>query len=119
MQKKPVFIGGLNVIVEVDETALSQRGIIREPTSTDDSTPRTVWIVGLIDHSTEKNYYLKQVANRKITTLSRLFEDAIYIEANFFGWISFIPRSSKKPGYFSLRSEPQKWICSGGQYAYK
>ncbi|KAF0985877.1 hypothetical protein HZS_2585 [Henneguya salminicola] len=79
MQKRPVFIGGLNVIVEANKTALSQRGILRELTSTDDSTSGTVWIVGLIDHSPEKNFYLKRVANRKITTLSRLFEDAIYV----------------------------------------
>ncbi|KAF0990324.1 hypothetical protein HZS_5421 [Henneguya salminicola] len=50
MQKRPVFIGGLNIIVEADETVLSRRGIIREPTSTDDSTPGTLWIVGLIEH---------------------------------------------------------------------
>ncbi|KAF0991304.1 hypothetical protein HZS_1137 [Henneguya salminicola] len=121
MQKRPVFIGGLNVIVEADETVLSRRGIIRESTSADDSTPGTVWIVGLIDHSPEKNFYLKRVANRKITTSSRLFEVAIYVGSKLFGGISFILMSSKKPGYFSPRprSQPQQWIFIGGRYACK
>lgn len=54
---RPVLLGGLNVIVEADETVLSGRGIIRAPTNTDDNTAFTVWIVGLIDHTDQKNFF--------------------------------------------------------------
>jgi hypothetical protein len=51
MSKRPIILSGFNVIVEVDETVLSRKGINRETTSTDDSTPSTGWIVGDVDHT--------------------------------------------------------------------
>ncbi|KAF9763494.1 hypothetical protein NGRA_1234 [Nosema granulosis] len=43
--KEGLLIGGLGVKVEVDETVLCRRGIIRNPSSTDDHIKDTVWIL--------------------------------------------------------------------------
>jgi hypothetical protein len=79
MERRPILIGGLGVIVEADETVLSRRGIIREPTSTDDALGGTVWIVGLIDRTNEKNFYLKRVENRQIMTMTGAFDGVICV----------------------------------------
>lgn len=84
MNKRPILIGGLGVVVEADETVLSRRGVIREPTSTDDSLAGTVWIVGVIDHTNEKNFFLKRVENRQVVTLTRLFESVICVESKLY-----------------------------------
>lgn len=44
----PVFLGGMGVVVEVDESVLSRRGVISNPTSTLDNAPLTIWILGLL-----------------------------------------------------------------------
>lgn len=79
MERRPVLLGGPNVVVEADETVLSRRGIIRSPTSTDDNQRETVWIVGLVDLTNSKNFFLQRVPNRTINTLTRTFEGVISI----------------------------------------
>ncbi|KAI5152066.1 hypothetical protein ENBRE01_2543 [Enteropsectra breve] len=66
----PIILGGIDVIVECDETVISRRRIIRSPTSTDDSIRDTVWILGIIDNTNEKNFYLTRVPNRTVETIS-------------------------------------------------
>ncbi|KAG0441006.1 hypothetical protein DMUE_1364 [Dictyocoela muelleri] len=46
-----ILLGGLNSIVQVEETVISRRGIIRNPSYIDDETPDTIWILGAIDIS--------------------------------------------------------------------
>jgi hypothetical protein len=74
----------LGVIIEVDETVLSRRGIIREPTNTDDETPSTVWIVGAVDHTDQKNFFVKRVENRTINTLSRVLESEVCVGSKLY-----------------------------------
>ncbi|KAG0419816.1 hypothetical protein DMUE_6361, partial [Dictyocoela muelleri] len=77
LNQNNMFLGGLGTIVEADETVLSRRGIIRNPTSYDDQAQDAIWILGLIDHTNEKNNYLKRVENRRILTLTRALEGVV------------------------------------------
>jgi hypothetical protein len=44
-----MLIGGPGVEVEVDESVLCRRGIIRNPTSREDEISDTVWILGIVE----------------------------------------------------------------------
>lgn len=79
INQHPVFLGGLNVIVEVDESVLSRRGIIRSPTSTADDTQGTIWILGAIDNTPERNFTIFRVPDRTSTTITRYFEGIIRV----------------------------------------
>lgn len=75
--ERPVFLGGLNRVVEIDESVLSRRGVISNPTSTSDTTPDTVWILGGID--CDGNFFLKRVANRTVTELTNAMYDVVLV----------------------------------------
>lgn len=79
MERHPIFLGGPGKIVEIDETVLSRRQIIKCPTSIEDDFKDTIWILGAIDNTPQKNFYIKQVENRQINTLSRELEGKIKI----------------------------------------
>lgn len=59
MDANPVFLGGPQVVLEVDETVLSRRGTIVNPTSTSDNYIDTVWILGVVDPSDKKVFSKK------------------------------------------------------------
>ncbi|KAG0420323.1 hypothetical protein DMUE_6346, partial [Dictyocoela muelleri] len=69
MSKRQVLLGGVGVIVEADETVLCRRGTIPYPTSADDKKPETTWILGAIDNTIERNFFIKRVRNKEINTL--------------------------------------------------
>ncbi|KAG0433925.1 hypothetical protein DMUE_5365 [Dictyocoela muelleri] len=48
LNNKPVYLGGLGIKVEVDETFISRSGIIKNPSSTDDAKKDTVWILDIM-----------------------------------------------------------------------
>lgn len=79
IQDRPVVLGGIGVTVEIDETVLSRRGIIRSPTSTSDQTADTVWIGGAIDNTPQRNFFLIRLANRRVDTLTAAFMGKILI----------------------------------------
>lgn len=79
MDVHPVSLGGPNCIVEVDETVISRRGIIRNPSSTDDNMRDTVWIIGGIDSSDDKKFFLERVENRQIPTIREVLERNIKV----------------------------------------
>ena len=66
------------IVVEADDTVLSRCEIIHESTSIDDLTTSTVWIAGLIDRTNDKNFFVHRVENRRVGTLTNLFESQIY-----------------------------------------
>ncbi|KAG0439059.1 hypothetical protein DMUE_2694 [Dictyocoela muelleri] len=76
--RRPIILGGLNTKLQADETVLSRRGIIRCPTKTDDETPGTIWILGVIDVSDKQKFLLKRVENRQVTTLVDILKQ--YVE---------------------------------------
>jgi len=77
MSLRPITLGGPGINVEVDETVLSRRGVIRNPTRLDDTTRDTVWIVGAIDNSERRNFFLSRINNRQIETLTNVLEGVI------------------------------------------
>lgn len=79
MQNNKTFLGGLGKVIEIDETVLSRRQIIKNPTSLEDDVLDTVWILGAIDNTPEKNFFIKRVENRKVETLTRELEDKLKI----------------------------------------
>ncbi|KAG0420014.1 hypothetical protein EQH57_0326 [Dictyocoela roeselum] len=72
-----ICLGGIGRVVEADETVISRRGIIRNPTKLDDEIKDTIWIFGAIDDSPEKNFILKRVKNRETVTLTKALEGFI------------------------------------------
>jgi len=79
MSRRKVLVGGPNVIVEVDESVICRRGVIKCPTSIDDNTRDTVWIVGGIENTGERNFFVKRVSDRKINTLTHLLENEMAV----------------------------------------
>ncbi|KAG0441226.1 hypothetical protein DMUE_1212 [Dictyocoela muelleri] len=73
-----ILLGGFNSIVDVDDTVISRRGIIRNPSSIDEETPDTIWILGAIDIS-NRYFYLKQIINRSANTISNELAEVIHI----------------------------------------
>ncbi|KCZ74389.1 hypothetical protein H311_04646, partial [Anncaliia algerae PRA109] len=82
-QNKFIALGGMKVIVECDETVLSRRGIIRNPTSMDSKRRDTVWILGVIDNTNERNFFIERITERTVETISRSLENKILLGSIF------------------------------------
>ena len=74
IDENAISLGGINRIVEADETVISRRGIIRSPTSLDDSVLDTIWILGAVDKEDVFNFFIKRIRNRQIDTISETLE---------------------------------------------
>jgi hypothetical protein len=68
---------GVEVEVEVDETVLCRRGIIRNPTSNEDEVADTVWILGIVEKYDKSKFFVVRVPDRKIETITRVLESKI------------------------------------------
>lgn len=77
LNDRPVLVGGIGVTVEIDETVISRRGTISNPTSTSDNVPDTAWIIGAIDNTPARNFLLLRVLNRQVTTLTNALDGKI------------------------------------------
>ena len=77
-------MGGKGIIVEADETVLCRRGVINNPTSTNDNIAYTVWILGVIDNTPQKILFITKVPNRRIDTLSQILEGIIATGSSFY-----------------------------------
>lgn len=84
LDQRQVFLGGPGVIVEVDESVLSRRGIIRSPTSFDENRNDTVWILGGVEKNNPSIFFLKRVPNRRIDSLSMAMEGTILLGSTVF-----------------------------------
>lgn len=69
LESNRTIVGGENIIVQCDESVICRRGLIRTPTSTDDAFKDTVWILGCIDNTPERNFCVKKIANRRSETI--------------------------------------------------
>ncbi|KAG0438537.1 hypothetical protein DMUE_3026, partial [Dictyocoela muelleri] len=67
---KNLFLGEPGYIVEVDESVICRKGIIRNPKSTDDDKTETIWILGGIDNTDSRNFFVKRIKYREIDTLT-------------------------------------------------
>ncbi len=61
--EQTLYLGNPNVILEVDETVLLRRGIVRSPTGYDDTILDTVWILGVVEKEHPKNFFIKRIEN--------------------------------------------------------
>lgn len=79
LDARPIVLGipGRRIIVEVDESVLSRRGIIRNPTSTDDTVQDTVWILGGVDRTDEHNFFLVRVPDRTVESFTEAMRGRI------------------------------------------
>ena len=84
--------GGCCIIVEVDESVLSRKGIIRNLTSSDD-TRDTIWILGGIDQTEERNFFLCRDIVRAIESLTATMMPNINNDSILFtdGHLSYPP----------------------------
>ncbi|KCZ82049.1 hypothetical protein H312_00531 [Anncaliia algerae PRA339] len=78
-QNKFIVLGGIKLIVECDETVLSRRGIIRNPTSVDSNRRDTVWVLNAIDNSNERKFYIERIPNRAVMEITRSLENKILL----------------------------------------
>ena len=65
-------IGRPGVRVQVDETVLVRGRLIRNPSSTHDDIPNSVWLLGGIEETDEERIFLKIVPNRGVETLTEV-----------------------------------------------
>lgn len=79
IEDHPIYIGGPGITVHLDETVLSRRGIIRNPTSTEDDRRDTVWILGGIDTTDQKNFFITRVINRRVETMRPIIEEKVRV----------------------------------------
>ena len=83
MGNKNMLIGGIGKVIECDESVLSRRGIIMNPTSAHDKVKDTIWILGCIDNNLERNFFVKRIPDRKAETLTKVLESVIGVCSNF------------------------------------
>lgn len=71
------LIGGDGIIVEMDETVISRRGVIASPTAFDETQSNTsdlVWLVGDIIRGNITRFFLIILENRRPETLRNHIE---------------------------------------------
>ncbi|KAG0437488.1 hypothetical protein DMUE_3660 [Dictyocoela muelleri] len=74
-----------------------QEGGNKNSTTTDDETPGTVWILGVIDVNDKSKFLLKRVANRQVDTIVQILRPFVEPFGNFItdGYSSY-PRVTEK-----------------------
>lgn len=80
--KPRVVLGGIGQIVEVDESVISRRGIIRSPTSHDDAVLDTIWILGAVNRNEPQDFILKRIPDRTIPSILSVLEGHILVCSN-------------------------------------
>jgi hypothetical protein len=70
-------IGGVEKIIQLDETAVCRGRIISNPSSTSDDNPYTQWLLGGIEESDEKRFFICLIPDRKKATLLECFKKYI------------------------------------------
>ncbi|EPR78319.1 hypothetical protein SLOPH_2703 [Spraguea lophii 42_110] len=69
----------MGVILEVDETVISRRGIIINPTTLSDEVADMVWILGVVDQTNIRFFFIKRVENRQSNALARVLDGIIRV----------------------------------------
>ncbi|KAG0438105.1 hypothetical protein DMUE_3302 [Dictyocoela muelleri] len=75
----PVFLGGPGKILQIDETVISRRGIIMNPTTHLDEIADTVWILGIIECDNKDRFFLKRLPDRRISTITQALEGIVHV----------------------------------------
>jgi hypothetical protein len=71
-------LGGLNRVVQVDETAVCRGRLITNPSTLIDEITGTTWMIGIIEESPlNRDFLIQIVPNRRISTISNFFNDNI------------------------------------------
>lgn len=83
IDKRKVVLGGMGFTVQCDESVICRRGIVKCPSAIEDNVKDTVWILGCIDNTPSKNFFVKQVKDRSVDTLSRTLEGNICVGSYF------------------------------------
>ncbi|KAG0435235.1 hypothetical protein DMUE_4820 [Dictyocoela muelleri] len=75
MQDDDIVLGGENVRVQFDETAICDGQIIKDPSNTEDESNnrRIQWLVGGVEVGNCGRFVLKLVPNRKSETIYEIF----------------------------------------------
>lgn len=66
-------LGGKGFQIQIDETAICNGLIIKNPSSTLDTKNNVQWIIGGVDNSSKKNFFLVLVPNRRAETIYDVF----------------------------------------------
>lgn len=82
LNSRPLILGGEGIDVEIDETVLSRRGIVRNPTSFESNRNDTIWILGAIENSPSKNFFISRIPDRTITSITNALQGIIRNDVN-------------------------------------
>jgi hypothetical protein len=58
-------IGGLDVEIQIEETAICNGQLVTDSSNTLDSTPKTQWIIGGVEKNDLRNLFLFLAPNRE------------------------------------------------------
>ncbi|KAG0442089.1 hypothetical protein DMUE_0546, partial [Dictyocoela muelleri] len=64
--------------VQIDETAICRGQIITNPSSTNDNTPIIQWLIGGIEDTDERRFFLEIILNRSIETISNALRNNLH-----------------------------------------
>lgn len=82
-KSKCTLLGGPGIVVQCDETVICRRGIIKCPSHADDNTKDTVWILGCIEDTEDRKFYIRRVENRQANTITEALEGNIGVGTIF------------------------------------
>ena len=99
-----VKIGGEDIGVQFDETAICNGELIPNPSSTLDNKLNVQWFVGGVEEGSCKNFVLKLVSNIKVPTILDMFEKHVV-----FGSIIVTDGYPSYPGVVTLFGSFLEW----------
>lgn len=86
-------IGGENIRVQIDETVIVRGRLIRNPSNASDNIPSSVWLIGGIEESEERKFFLKIIPNRQASTIVEILKEHVHENSIIItdGYPSYIP----------------------------
>lgn len=109
-------LGGYNIAVQCDETAICDGMIISDPTHTVDNNPRTQWIIGIVEETEEQKFIFKIVPNRQALTIANIFNTHLHpgTIVKTDGYPSYIPATRNSGFVHQIVNHNQGFVNENG-----
>lgn len=71
-------LGGAGRVIQIDETAVSRKGIIKNPTSSIENCRKTKWLMGFIDENDFSKFNLQLLTDRTVETFTTVIKNNVF-----------------------------------------